>query len=321
MLATKGWFLCRGGSIALLCVLVAPVSSLAQTARKPAPSTSKAPVSTAPAKRPSELPKNKPIRLAQRDQAPNLPSQDTDFEPNDRRPTSGDPNQKIMQVASLTREEVRERQSAPLKRSVTVYVPKLVTERQNVTRTIMTPVTSHELRPVWSPGQGRWLTYQQTGSTVWAPRPEVVAMDVPVWKYVAETRYIDEPIAQRSYYTPIQTAPPVSAWAWKQPSSNGAGAQPLIPPYQPPSRPMLSFLKSRPLVGRLFGGNRPVFSPPPVPVGPVAANYQPVSLYTPSWSGSNFVPSTSGTGIPSFTAPPLPTTGASGAFGGVRSYQ
>lgn len=280
------------------------------TTKKPAkPATSTVPKKVAQATEPPPLPAAP--RTAQRmEESPG---------PRESPAPARDPNRKVMQIASLSAEEVQAKQSTALRKSMTVYVPKLINERQNVTRTIMAPVTSHELRPVWSPGQGKWISYRPTGQTIWAPRTEVVTMDVPVWKYVAETRYVEEPIVRQNFYAPIQTAP--DAWAWKQPSPYGAGAQPIIPPYQPPHRPVLTFLQNRPLVGRLFGGGRPVFPPAPAPVGPTTVNYQQVSLYQPNYSGVTGAPGASGNGIPSFTAPPLPTAGAAGTFGGVRSYE
>ncbi len=294
-------------------------SGVAQsTSKRPAPKDGPAPEKrSAASSSPTRTRPDESLKVAQR---PAPRSEEPDLAEPAPLPVR-DPGRKVMQVASLSAEEVKAKQSTALRRSVTVVVPKLVTERQNVTRTIMTPVTSQELRPVWSPGQGRWLTYQPTGHTVWSPRTEVVPMDVPVWKYVAETRYVEEPIVQRNFYAPIQTAP-ASAWAWKQPSQYGAGTQPIIPPYQPPApRPVLSFLQNRPVVGRLFGGGRPIFPPAPAPVGPVSANYQPVSYYTPGPSSFPSAPTIGGTGIPSFTAPALPTSGAAGNFGGVRTFQ
>lgn len=299
------------------------------TAKRPAPTTSASQTPTRPAPtaaqetRPGRPAPAEQIRVADRNTAPPpLPETSSQAAPIPR-----DPARKVAQVASLTPEEVKEKTANTLRRSVTVYVPKLVMERQNVARTVVAPVTSRELRPVWSPGQGRWVTYQQTGQTLWTQQVEVVPMDVPVWKYVAETRYIEEPVAQRSYYMPTQTAPAnaspsPTAWAWKTP---GPGVQPVIPPYTPSStqRPLLTFLQNRPIVGPLFGGNRPMFSPPPAPYAGVAANYQPVSYYTPNASTlatPNFTPPASGVGIPSFTAPPLPTAGATGSYGGVRAF-
>lgn len=300
----------------MFVISLASVTAFAQsTSKRPAPTevntTAKrsAPSASVGRTRPGES-----VRVAQRSGA-------GAEEPETREPAplpARDPSRKVEQVASLTVDEVKAKQSTALRRSMTVVVPKLVTERQNVTRTIMTPVTSQELRPVWSPGQGRWLAYQPTGHTVWSPRTEVVPMDVPVWRYVAETRYVEEPIVRQNFYAPIQSAP-VDAWAWKQPY--GAGTQPIIPPYQPPSRPVLSFLQNRPVVGRLFGGGRPVFPPAPAPLGPVSANYQPVSYFSPGASSGVVAPPVGGTGIPAFTAPLLPTSSSAGNFGGMRSFQ
>lgn len=265
-----------------------------------------------------------PKRVAQVPETPARPAplkvaQNRDDAPDrlEAPPVGRDPSRKVMQVASLSAEEIKAKQSTSLRKSMTVYVPKLVNERQNVTRTIMTPVTSHELRPVWSPGQGKWVSYRPTGQTIWAPRTEVVTMDVPVWKYVAETRYIEEPIVRQNYYTPIQSSP--AAWAWAP--QGGAGVQPLIPPAAAPRRPVLTFLQNRPLVGRLFGGGRPVFPPAPAPIGPVSANYQPVSYYQPAMSGANYTAPIGGPGVPGFTAPQLPVSGTAGNYGGVRVYQ
>jgi hypothetical protein len=285
-------------------------ASFAQSPRGPAPTTGRTPSKSTD----SNGRTNKSLKVAQnRSAAPPITGEDDE-------PAPREPSRKVMRIASLSPEEIKAKQSTALRRSVTVYVPKLVTERQNVARTIVAPVTSNELRPVWSPGQNRWLTYQPTSHTMWSQRVEVVPMDVPVWKYVAETRYLDEPVVRQNFYAPTQMSPEAAAWAWKQP---GPYAAPLIPSVPPRGqRPVISFLQSRPILGRFFGGGRPVFAPSPAPVGPVAANYQPVNYYQPNFMGATYAPSIiSGTGVPGFVAPPLPTSGVSGAFGGVRTYQ
>lgn len=303
----------RAFSRVTLCFLItAGLScgvSIAQAPRGPAPTTSNSKAkSVAP-----QAGDRESIRVAQnRAAAPPIGSTSDAAAPRE-------PSRQVMRIASLTPEEVKAKQSTAIRRSVTVYVPKLVSERQNVARTIMAPVSSNEIRPVWSPGQGRWISYQPTSHTMWSQRVEVVPMDVPVWKYVAETRYIDEPVVRQNFYAPTQTSPEGSAWAWKQP---GPTVAPVIPPV--PShgqRPVISFLQSRPLLGRFFGGGGPVFGPPPAPVGPLAANYQPVSYYQPQFSGAGYAPTAAGGGVPGFVAPPLPTSGATGSFGGVRTFQ